>query len=274
MLLERLNPEDLSQGQRALAEYFVRNAQRIPYLSIDEIAADAGTSTATVSRFAKLVGYRSLKELKGELRETLEATPQGKMSERLDRLGEGDLVSGIIGTEMAHLAETMDLLDRGAFDRAVAALGAAKTVCLYGNGAAAAPAALLAFRLNRYGTHVHTLGRNRSTMAEGLVHVGPSTAVVAFAFLKERPQLARAFDLAREAGSATILITDMRVSATAEQADIVLAIERGSPEEFHSMVAPVAIVDALVIALARAYRDTTNAALDRLQEVKSRLRGP
>lgn len=272
MILEELDPTQLSDGQRELAEYFVRNATRIPYLSIEEVAADVGTSAATVSRFARTAGYASFKELKGAFRDEVGPTPHGKLRDKLTRIGDQNLYRGLLEQEIEHLASSIQLLDQNAFDRAVAALAASEVVCIYGNGSSASLAHLLGFRLNRFGLHVHHLGRDPSSMAEALVHLGPRAVVFAFAFLKERRELERVFAVCNESNGTSVLVTDLRVSRTAEAADIVLQVDRGDLNEFHSMVVPVAIVDAIVLALARRDGGAAHDHLERLHRIKTRIR--
>ncbi|MDC7224117.1 MAG: MurR/RpiR family transcriptional regulator [Spirochaetales bacterium] len=271
MEIEKINAENLTESQRLLADYFSRNNERIAYLSIEEIAASVNMSTATVSRFAKFLGYSTFKELKDSFRKSHTTTPHSKLQDRLEKLEGNDIISALWTAEIDHLKSTEPLLDRDAFNRAVQALAQADTVCLYGNGSSAALMELLGFRLNRFKKHIHRLGRDASSMAEALIHLGPKTVVVAAGFLKERPRLEKVFKLAEEAQSPTILITDLRVSRLTEAADIVLTINRGEPGEFHSMVAPVALIDGLIIALAGKESESSGDTLEELQRIKARL---
>lgn len=273
MRFEHLDLEQLSPNQREIAEYLVQYANRVPYLSIEEIAEDIGTSTATVSRFVRTAGFSGFKELKGAIRADMETSPRGKVAGTLSRIGDDDIFGGVAAREIAHLERTIDLLDRTALDRVVQAISDAETVCVYGNGPASSVAQLLAFRLNRYRKHVHVLGRDTSTMAEALIHLGPNSVLIAFAFQKDRPKLERVFTLARDAGTPSVLITDMRVSRTSEYCDIVLSVDRGGPAEFHSMVVPIALVDAIVLTMARRIPETTNDALERIHELKRSIDG-
>lgn len=273
MNLEDLEADNLSPGQRRLADFFLRNKDRIPYLGIEEIAVENGTSTATVSRFIKFIGYENMKDLKTALRDTMDISPAAKVRSSLNSLESGDLLEGVTEAEIANLRIAAAGIDREAFSRAATALARAPRVALYGNGASRCLSELLAFRLNRYGKSVRHLGRATSSMAEALFDIGPDDAVVAFAFFKEREELRRVFDFARSRGACSIIVTDLLVSSTASSADCVLATHRGELTRFHSMVAPIALVDSLTLAVAKELMPGSAEALDRLHECKSVLRG-
>lgn len=272
MQLGNIDIGDLSPGQRQIADYILKNLRRIPYLSVDEIAAELGTSTATVSRFAKAIGYTSLKDMKTDLRPEEEISPYRKASGRLERERSDDLFESVVRSEITNLETTLAHIDRTAFERAVSILATVRTLLIYGNGPSVGLADLLGFRFNRFGAHVHTLGRDPSTMAEAMVHADKRSAVVAFAFTKERPLLEKVFRLARSRGSVTILVTDLLVSSNAESADVTLFTSRGERDEFHSMVAPVALIDALTLGVFQHRRGDGARRLEELQTIKRELK--
>lgn len=271
--MENLQADKLSEGQRRLADFFLRHRQRIPYLSIEEIAEENRTSAATVSRFIKLLGFSNLKEFKNSQRDSMDISPAAKVQASLHSLESADLVEGVTDAEIDHLRTAVHELDRQAFSAAARILAECGTVAIYGNGASRCLSELLAFRMNRFGKHVRHLGRASSSMAEALYNIGSGGVVVAFAFFKEREDLQRVFDYARSKGAKTIIVTDLLVSSTAEKADHVLVTQRGELTRFHSMVAPVALVDALTLAVAKELMPESAAMLEELHECKQLLRG-
>lgn len=262
---------ELSERQKRIADYFERNSARVPYLTVDEIAAELSVSTATVSRFVRAAGYPSLKTLKSLLRDRLEASPSRKLEGRLDHMSGGNILGELISTEISHLRETFDRLDRNQFARAVGALAETQRLFLFGNGPNRSLVELLRFRMNRFGYEISEVGRANDRMAESLVHITERDCIVAFAFFRENPTTRAALRFARERGATVILITDLVVADIVSDADAVLYTARGASSEFHSLVPPVAVVDALVLGVASKRRRESVDKLEALASVRSRL---
>jgi DNA-binding MurR/RpiR family transcriptional regulator len=269
--LTDLPATELSEGQRQIADYLLKNRRRIPYLTIDEIASELGVSIATVSRFSKAAGYRSFRDLKAELKQELDVTPSGKLIDRIDNVGGMDFLSRFVAEEISHLEETLRDCSRAQFDRAVALLSRAPQVFIYATGPSHGLAELLQFRLNRLGAFVRFVGRNASSQAEALMHMGEDDAIVMFSFFKERETVKRMSELARRRGGSSVLLTDLQVSDMAGMVDATLYTNRGKRDEFHSMVVPTAVVDALVLALAGRNRERSLARLERLEAARRAL---
>ena len=123
------------------------------------------------------------------------------------------------------------------FEAAVALLGEAGTVHIYGPGSAESLTALMDFRLTRFGFSVRRLARGGHELFDELIHVREDDAIVVFGFVSESPEMAVLLDFAKERGCRTLLITDLVVSGMLGKADVQLYTARGELWEFHSMVA-------------------------------------
>jgi len=269
--LTDLRVTKLSDGQRQIADYLLKNRRRVPYLTIEEIAIELGVSIATVSRFSKTAGYKSFRELKAELKQELDVTPSGKLIDRIDNFASMDFLSRFVAEEIFHLEETLRDCSREEFNRAVSLLSGSAQVFIYATGPSRGLAELLQFRLNRLGYFVRFVGRNAASQAESLMHLGAEDVVVMFSFFKERATVKQMAELARRQGGFSVLLTDLQISDMAAVVDVTLHTNRGKREEFHSMVGPTAVVDALVLALAGKNRDRSIARLERLEEARRAL---
>lgn len=263
--------DDLSEGQKRIADYFEKNASRIPYLTVDEIAAELSVSTATVSRFVRKAGLGSLKQAKALLRDRLEATPSRKLAGRLEHMRGEDPLGDLIETEIKHLRNTVDRLDRREFSAAVNAVAEARRLFLFGNGPNHSLVELLRFRLNRFGYEIAEVGRASDRLAESLVHLRPTDVLIAFAFFRENPTARAVLRFAKERAAFTVLVTDLVIADILEDGDAILYTARGATAEFHSLVPPVAVVDALVLGVAASRKGENIEKLNALAEVRRRL---
>lgn len=261
--------DGLSKSHRAIANYVLANLSRVPYATDEEIAEMTGVSTATVSRFWRAIGFGSLKAFKQHLRERSQATPAGKMRQMLERVDKSNIFADMTTIVIRHLEESARRMSAAAFDEAVRLLDEARAVYVYGAGSSSALAELVAFRLNRLGMTVRRLASGHE-LFEQLVHAGAEDALLLFAFVQSSPEADVLLDYRREAGYAAILITDLFVSEMIDAGPVTLRVDRGDLRGFHTMAAPVALIDSLAVALAARRGKEGMRKLERLHELRRR----
>lgn len=255
----------MSKSQQKIANFIMKSYERVPFYTEEDIASRAGVSIATVSRFWKVIGYDNLKSFKRYLQEAQYATPALKLQQVLERT-EQDVVREMIASAADNLRETAGRISPEAFDRAVEALDGAERIFVHGAGAAHCLTSLLQFRLNRIGIHVQIMAQSGHELLESLVHAGPGDVVLFFGFVRKSPEATVILDHASEAGYRTILVTDLLLSDMIDDSDIVLQVDRGDADAFHSLTAPMAVIESLSVSLAGRRGDR---AIDKLKQLHS-----
>ncbi|MFX3636570.1 MAG: MurR/RpiR family transcriptional regulator [Candidatus Pristimantibacillus sp.] len=253
----------MSKSQQKIADFILKSPERIPFYTEEDIAAKAGVSIATVSRFWKAIGYDNLKSFKKYLQETQHSTPARKMQHVLEQT-EREVVAQMITSAAVNLEETAKRISRQAFDQAVEALNDADQIFVHGPGATSCLTDLLRFRLNRIGMEVRIMAQSGHELLESLVHAGPKDVVLFFGFVRKSPEATVILDQAAESGYTTILVTDLLLSDMIDDSDIVLQVDRGDRDAFHSLVAPLAIVESISVSLAGQRGE---AAMEKLKQL-------
>jgi len=240
--------EQMSKSQQKIADFILKSAERIPFFTEEDIAAGAGVSISTVSRFWQAVGYANLKAFKKQLHESQYATPAVKIQQVLDH-SESDIMVQMLDSAAANLKETKQRLQSHAYQQAVAQLCEARHIYVHAPGSVACLGQLLQFRLNRIGIFVQLMAESGHALHEKLVHAGKDDVVLCFGFVRQSPEMLVILDHAEQAGYTTILVTDVLVSELIDRSDIVLQVDRGEREAFHSLVAPMVLIDSLAISI-------------------------
>ena len=267
-------PDKLTANEAALLEFINQHSDRFLFLSIAQ-PETLSMSEATVSRFARHVGCRDFKHLKQVvLAQTQTRTgPADKLAATLAE-GDGAPLPHWLEQQRYCLEKTEALLDPAEFHRAVQAIVEARRVFVYAKNASRSMAELLRFRLRRIGVDVRLLAGAGNELLEGLAAAGPGDLVVVFSFSKRSTEGAILLDWQREAGYRTLLFTGQLSPLPDPQPDIRLFVYRGEANEYHSMAAPAAIVDALVLGVSAKLGDRAVDRLARLRALKQRYTNP
>ncbi|MBP1967111.1 MurR/RpiR family transcriptional regulator [Paenibacillus aceris] len=260
----------LSLTQKNIADFIEKNVDRIPFMNEKEIAQEVPTSIASVSRFWQAVGYANLKEFKSSLRELEAMTPAKKMSKIFNKVTGGDLLGDMLEQTAGYLHDTSYKLARENFDLAVEKMSQARRIYVFAPGPSEGLGSLLQFRLNRFGVDIQIMPKSGNEVYEALLHLTPQDVIIGFGFLKLAPEIQIILEYANELKCTTIIITDRLVSDLNDQATIVLYVCRGELWEFHSMVAPTAVVESIIIAVGLRIEGQALSTLETLQTLRRR----
>jgi len=123
-------------AERAIAAYLLTNLQSLPFETAATVAAKIGVSEASIGRFCRTIGYRSLKDFKGGLQADL-GNQAWLIGDRLQdfhrrsRTGNDELARAL-EKEMAALVAVYELAATPAFERAVKRLALRRTIYVAG----------------------------------------------------------------------------------------------------------------------------------------------
>lgn len=257
----------LTRADRQLLDVVLSHPTEAAFLGGGEVAARAGVHQATATKLAQKLGYDGYPGMRAALQHELlqGTTPAERVRRRLEHAGEDGVIAGLAADEAAALGDLPRHVTQEQLDAAAELLLEASHTHLFAAGNAAVLVDLLHRRLRRYGLRSTPLPAAGRDLAEQLVGLGSGEVVVAFAFRRIPRHLPILLAHAREAGAATLLVTDTLADLVAPKPDVVLAAPRGSGREFQSLTVPMAVTNALVLTLARLAPDRTLAALETLR---------
>ena len=260
----------LTRGHQRIADYISKNVDHIPFMVEEDLAQACQVSISTVSRFWAEIGVKNLKEFKQRVKEDILLSPSRKLQSAFEKMNEEGGAGASVLASADYLRQSADRLEQAAFEEAVRLIGSAGAVHVYGPGSAECLAALMDFRLTRFGLPVRRIERGGHELFDSLIHVQENDAVVLFGFVAKSPELEVLLRFSKERGCKTVLVTDLAVSDMLEQADVSLYTARGQLWEFHSMVAPIALIEALIVAVGKRREREALAKGEELHELRLR----
>ena len=254
-----------SASNRAIADYLLRNQVRVTAWGIEELAEQCAVSTATISRFARDIGFKNYSAMRGEIAQTLQSVlqPVDKLRNNVGRRpGTGVPALESLDYAVANVEASKQALDQQHLEKIVAALSRARTVYVMGFGLSAQLAAMLALHLQPFCQHViEVAGQGGTEIAAGhLANITSRDVLVVISFPRYSLDVIRLAGFARERDACIVSITDSPASALAKVANHVLYAHSAHPVLPSSAAAAMAIIEALVVTLMVSKKDNVAKA--------------
>lgn len=256
---------ELTSGQTRIADFILRNRSKAAFLTARELADASQVSESSVIRFAYFLGFGGYPELQASLQEEINA--QLTLRRYLDYAqDESNVVQTVIETNIANLETVRRSLSDSEIHLAAQHIAAARRCYVIGFRAGAGLAVIASSAISQLCHNCIQLTFEYGETLDKLVGAGPSDVLLALAF---RRYSRRTLDIARyskEQGVFVIGMTDSVLSPLCKYSDIVLVGEVESPAFSYSLVAPLSIIDCLVVALGDSLGTTSAENLKRWEE--------
>ncbi len=224
-------------------------------MTASRLGKTVGVSESTVVRFAVELGYSGYPSMQKALQEVVRTklTSVQRMEVINDLLGgSADVVSMVLQSDMETLRQTGEALDREAFDRVVDQLMAARSIYIVGVRSSTALALVLNFYLRNMLDDVRLVESNAvSEMFEQLVHIGAEDVVIGISFPRYSSRTIKAMQFCRDLGAKVVALTDSDQAPAARVAGEVLIAKSDMVSIVDSLVAPLSLINALVVAVGR-----------------------
>lgn len=247
------NEPGFSKGQRRIARYILESYDKAAFMTANVLGKTVGVSESTVVRFAMELGYDGYPSMQKALQEMVvnRLTSVQRIEVANNRIGDKDVLTTVLQSDMERLRQTADTIDRDAFDAAVDTIMNAERVYIIGVRSAAPLAGFLGYYLNYMFQNVHIINSSGAgEMFEKIVGVNDRDAVIAFSFPRYSATTVKAAQYCRSSGATVIGITDTNISPLGESCDHVLAAKSNMLSLVDSLVAPLSVVNALIVAIA------------------------
>ena len=267
--------DQLTKSEKRIADYVRQNQDEAAFLSAAEIAAQLNLSEATMVRFARTLGFDSYPALRTTLQDKFRhlATHSARLRSRLDDLREaGDIFERLVASEISFLTEALQTVDRKSMEAAVELLRTHHRVFVYGLGPSVSLVDLLEIRLTRSARHVIPLRTSGRELLEPLLLMTRDDLVIVISFLDIAPSMKIVLEQAHLHKTPVILVTDTLGPLVGNQATVTLSARRGPVSSFHSLTIPMTIINALLLALTAADQEKVMSNLDRLDQLRERLK--
>ena len=259
-----------SKGQRAIAKYITEDYDKAAFMTANRLGKTVGVSESTVVRFAVDLGFDGYPSMQKAVQEMVlnRLTSVQRIEVANNRIGDQDVVSMVVQSDMEKLRQTGETLNRGEFNAAVNAILGAKRVYILGVRSAAPLADFLGYYLNYMFNNVHVItGCGTSEMFEKIVGINSEDVVIAFSFPRYSSATTKGAQYCRSTGATVIGVTDNRESPLGQSSDHVLCAKSDMVSLVDSLVAPLSVVNALIVAIASKRQKELHRTFESLERI-------
>ena len=264
------NMDGFSKGQRQIARYLLAHYDKAAYMTAAKLGSEVSVSESTVVRFVMELGYAGYPEFQKALQELIRTklTSFQRMEVTNHLIGDGDVLEKVLMANVDNIRHTMDGISRSAFHDAVNAIVRARTIYVIGVRSSSMLASFLSYSLQMIFDNVRLIETTAgSEIFQQMLGIGEGDVIVAISFPRYSKRVIKAVEFARRAGADVISLTDSNESPIATSAQQVLIAQSDMASYVDSLVAPLSIINALVVAVSRAREDEVRERLRKLESI-------
>ena len=271
-LLNRINSRysSMSKGQKLIATYITDNYDKAVFLTAAKMGETVGVSESTVVRFAIGLGYEGYPEFQSALEEMVRTKLNSvqRMEVTYGRISQSEILQTVLASDADKIKSTLEKIDHAAFESAVDTILGAKHLYIIGIRSCAPLASFLAFYCNLMFENVHLLTTNSSSeLFEQMLRINEEDAIIGISFPRYSMRTLKALEFANNRSAKVITITDSVHSPMNLYSSCNLIADSDMASIVDSLVAPLSVINALIVALCMKKQKEVAGTLTTLEDI-------
>ena len=260
----------MSKGQKLLADYILKNYDKAVFLTAAKLGKVVGVSESTVVRFATQLGYQGYPGFQKALEELVRNKLNSiqRMEVAYGRISQSEILASVLQSDIEKIKLTLANMDQNAFELAVDTILNAKRIYVVGIRSCAPLANFLSFYLNLIFDNVTSVHTNSSSeIFEQLIRIGAEDVIIGISFPRYSMRTLKALEFASNRKAKVITLTDSVHSPMTLYSSCNLIARSDMASIVDSLVAPLSVVNALVVALCMKKQKDVIATLETLEQI-------
>ena len=260
----------MSKGQRKLATYISRNYDKAVFMTASKMGDEVGVSESTVVRFATLLGYSGYPAFQKALEEMVQDKLNSiqKIEIAAGNMSRQEVLETVLRADAEKIKLTLDTIDREAFEMAVDTILNAKRIYVIGIRSCAPLASFLGFYLNLMFRDVTIVSTNNSSeIFEQMLRIDEEDCIIGISFPRYSMRTLKAMEFANSRSAKVITITDNKNSPMNLYSSCNLLARSDMASIVDSLVAPLSVINALIVSLCMKKQDNVVDTLEMLEDI-------
>lgn len=261
-----------SKGQRIIAKYILNNYDKAAFMTAGKLGRIVGVSESTVVRFAAELGYDGYPSMRKALQEMIRnrLTSVQRIEVAKSMIDDTDLVKSIIGSDMQNLQATLELLEHDSFNKLIDSIVEAKNIYIVGMRTSTSLSSFLGLYLSLLRGNVSVVHDTAaSEIYEQIIRIGEGDLFIGISFPRYSSHTVDAMQFAKKMGAKTAAITDGASSPLNGIADVCLHAKSDMVSFLDSLVAPMSLINAIIVAVGIRNKERVSETFERLEKIWS-----
>lgn len=266
------NMPSFSKGQKLIANFILTSYDKAAFMTASKLGRTVNVSESTVVRFAAELGFDGYPSMQKTLQEMIrnKLTSIQRIEVAKDRIGNQDIMSMVMQSDIEKIRMTLEDTDRTSFNEAVRCIAGANRIFILGIRSAGTLADFLSFYFRFMFDNVISIDTSAmSEVFEQILHIKKGDVFIGLSFPRYSKRTVKAMQYAKDRGATVIAITDSKTSPLTEIADVSLLAKSDMASFVDSLVAPLSLVNALIVAVSRIKADQLEHTLSGLEQIWS-----
>ena len=259
----------MSKSHKAIASYICEHYDQAVFMTAAKLGETLEISESTVVRFADRIGYEGYPEFQKALEECVKGKLNNiqKMDAKYGRSTQSEVLTSVLTADIEKIQHTIDNLDPAAFELAVNTILEAKTVYIMGLRSNEPLAEFLHFYLNMVRGGVVLLKTTSvSETFEQMIRIHEKDCFIGISFPRYSMRTLKAMEFANDRNAKVIAITDSTHSPMSLYSSCNLLARSDMVSIVDSLVAPLSVINALVVALCLKCPQEVRQNLEMLED--------
>jgi DNA-binding MurR/RpiR family transcriptional regulator len=259
----------LSKGQKLIAEYILKHYDKAAFMTASKLGVTVGVSESTVVRFANELGYSGYPKLQMGLQELIKTklTSVQRIEISSDLITEENVLKSVLKADMENIRATLEKLNANTFDDIVKTIFKAKRIYIVGFRSSQALADFLSFYLSLVLDNVRQVLPGVSDIFEQLLKIGQDDLVIGIGFPRYSSRTVEALKFSKSKNAEVVAITDSLLSPLASYADYALITQSNMASFVDSLVAPLSVINALIVAVGIREKERISETFNNLEKI-------
>lgn len=260
--------EELSKGHRRIADFIVKNSEKVAFMTAADLGKEVGISESTVVRFAKALdfsGYPKMqKALQQMIRSKLTTVQRMRMT---DQESQSEILKQVLDSDIQNIRTSLTELDPLVFQDVVNQLQKARHVFIMGMRSSKLLAEYFVFYLKLVRPGVYVVDTEYNEPIESLLHITDEDLVITISYPRYSYKTIETLEFIRKKGVKIVAITDSDESPIYSMAHYPLIAKGNMFSIVDSLVAPMSVINALIVAFGNERREELTDRFTELEEM-------
>ena len=259
----------LSKGQKLIAEYILKHYDKAAFMTAAKLGTSVGVSESTVVRFANELGFSGYPKLQKALHDLIKnkLTTVQRIEISNNLINQENALKGVLKADMENIRSTLEKINHKDFEEVVDNIFKAKRIYIIGLRSSAVLSDFLGFYLNMVLDNVKVVKHGISDVFDQMINITKDDLVIGIGFPRYAARTIEALSFAQSKGTKVVAITDSLLSPLATKAEYTLIAQSNMASFVDSLVAPLSVINALIVAVGLREKDNISNLFKELEGI-------